>query len=75
MNTNILAVYDNEDRSYDRYTIYISRTECLCMSDDPGHPQGVSQFSIGEIGDHNGKRINFNDLPKNIQQHTIQRLG
>jgi hypothetical protein len=78
----IIAVYDNGGKTFDRYTIYTNEDYnrqgtikvCLALSDNPNHPQGFSQFSGGTIGDHNGKRIKFTDLPQNVQEHAKSRL-
>ena len=76
----IKAIYDNGGTTLDRYTIYLKTEnngfyDCLCMSLDPTHPLGFSQFSTGQLGKHNGTQIKFNDLPANIQAHFIDRLS
>lgn len=50
---------------------------CLSLSGCPvpWHPQGVSQFTTGMPGPHLGKRITLHDLPADIRQHAINRLG
>lgn len=76
----IKAVYDNKGKTLDRYIVYLKTIEnglyvCLGMSSNPTHPLGFSQFSTGQLGKHNGKKINFSDLPANIQAHIIDRLN
>jgi len=40
---------------------------CVGMSASPFHPQGVGQHGSGVLGRHNGKRIDFKDLPRDCQ--------
>ena len=81
MPIKIKAVYDNGGKTFDRYSIYIDEKErsglysVLGCSSNPTSPQGFSQFSSGMLGPHNGKRIAFSDLPKNVQKHVLFRLG
>lgn len=78
----IIAVYDNGGKAVDRFTVYFNEDfdyqgklkECLAMSNNPSDPQGFSQFSGGQLGRHNGKRIKFNDLPQHIQDHVNNRI-
>lgn len=77
---NIISVYDNPD-FIDRYIIYFNGknkvnglNDCLCLSDNPAHPQGVSQFGMGEPGPHNGEKISLDSLPVDIKNHIKQRL-
>jgi hypothetical protein len=44
------------------------------MSEDPTHPQGFSQFTEGQEGEHLGKPIAFETLPENIQKHIEERV-
>ncbi len=80
----LAAIYDNGGETCDRYTLYLAdppredprdRCDCLCMSDNPGHPQGFSQFSSGYLGLHNGSFIGFTELPDNVQRHALARLA
>jgi len=82
----ITYVYDNGGVTLDRYIILFDwakqpgggRTrfrECLSVSPDPSHPQGVSQWGIAEAGDHLGKLIDYQDLPLNVRTHIAQRLA
>ena len=77
----IKAVYDNPEFN-DRYSVYFGPknkvnglTDCLGLSDNPTHPQGFSQFCMGEPGPHNGQKINFSDLPAKIRAHVRERLS
>lgn len=75
----IKAIYDNGGLSIDRYTVYYSNPRewgiiklrvypFVAMSGAPFHPQGFCQHGEGMIGPHNGKRIKFEDLPKDCQE-------
>ena len=78
----ITAIYDNGGKTFDRYTVVFdepaNRTgtllTCLGLSHNPEHPQGFSQFCSGQDGDRLGRKIPFEDLPKNIQTHIKGRL-
>lgn len=48
--------------------------DALGLSDNPEHPQGFSQFSEAQRGSHLGEKINFKDLPENVQEHVQKRL-
>lgn len=76
----IKAIYDNGGETIDRYTVvfdssridYRCKTlayECLCLSDNPEHPTGVSMWGECNIGKHLGKKITLKSLPKHIQKH------
>lgn len=75
----IKSVYDNEGKTFDRYTIVFETMETnifnlsLGLSHNPDSPQGFSQFSRCQDGIHLGKKISFNSLPENIQNHIIER--
>lgn len=66
---NVLRVYDNGGETFDRFTVYYSTDfgnghfECRTMSENPFHPQGFGQMCSGQLGLHNGKEIEFDDLP------------
>lgn len=74
-----IRCYDNGGESCDRYTVVFTRMGMrfhypyICMSANPTHPHGA--FSRGEAKGyidrpkyaHLGKKIKFQDLPKNIQ--------
>lgn len=76
---DILEIYDNGGDTIDRYTVVFNYFEtpeslaCLCLSDNPTHPQGYSMFAYCHVGGHLGKRVKFSDLPENIQNHIDSR--
>jgi len=89
MNTATLQIYDNEGKTFDRYTVVDVRDaievterfggtkqyyQCLGLSSNPSDPQGYSMWGGCILGKHLGKRIEFAELPENIQQHIIQRF-
>jgi hypothetical protein len=45
----------------------------LSMSDNPTHPQGVSQYDYALRGSHLGRKVRWNDLPDHIRNHVIDR--
>ena len=81
----IHTIYDN-DKFADRYTAYFKGRGsldvidgqrvrlCLGMSGAPFHPQGICMSGYGKIGKHNGKKINFEDLPEDCQKAILKRL-
>lgn len=83
MSLSIASVYDNGGKTIDRYTVFYFENgrfdpdSChfIGLSDHPEHPQGFSQIGIGMLGAHNGKLIEFNDLPRDVQDHVRKRLG
>ena len=76
----IYKVYDNGGKTIDRYTVltepyhFGKSCECLGLSDNPSHPQGFSQWGDCYEGPQLGKEISFEELPKNVQDHVLQRL-
>lgn len=78
-----VKVYDDGDKSFDRYTVVLDEPgtraggdfAALGLSDNPGHPQGFSQFTTAHDGPHLGKRIKFSDLPDGVRKHAAARLG
>jgi hypothetical protein len=83
MKIKIIACYDNQGETFDRYTIVLNTwfnnaktmKDCLALSNNPTHPQGFSQFSGCQMGKHLGKKIKFSDLPDHIQNHINYRLN
>jgi hypothetical protein len=77
-----IKVYDNGGESFDRYTVVLDEPGtnrgddfmALGLSDNPGHPQGFSQFTTAQDGPHLGKRIKFADLPDEVRKHAVVRL-
>lgn len=75
----VLRVYDNNGRSFDRFTIIPpkSATEyrenpvswvAIGASVDPFHPQGFGMFCTAMPGHHLGKRIHWDQLPEKVKQ-------
>jgi len=69
----IYKIYDSGGETIDRYTILTCPTECLGVDDCGG--QVFSQWGACIDGKHLGKRIKFNDLPKETQTHVLERLA
>lgn len=79
----IKAIYDDPG-AFDRYTIVLTEKyikhdgntyhTMIGLSENPSHLLGVSQFSEGQIGKHLGKKLNWNNLSKSIQNHIISKL-
>jgi hypothetical protein len=72
------SIWDYGKDTYDRYTVCIKgfSGDCLCLSDNPTHPMGFSQWNTlkQRPGKYLGKRITFESLPKHIQDHINARL-
>jgi len=77
----IKSIWDNEGETVDRYTVVFTDKErnglheALGLSNDPTSPQGFSQWTSAQEGEHLGKRLDFSDLPKHIQEHIEMRLS
>lgn len=78
----IKSIWDNEGETLDRYVIVLKEKKgwsddyypCIYSCHQPASPQGVSGWSdVGE-GEHLGKRINWADLPENVQEFVINQL-
>lgn len=75
----IINIYDLSS-TFDRYTIVTKWKhspgfkDMLALSSNPNSPQGVSQWTSGQDGNHLGKKISWNKLPANLQDHVIARL-
>ena len=77
----VLAIYDHPDFA-DRYSIYVDEKHdregllymVLCLSDNCNQPNGVNMWGSGELGDHNGKKITFEQLPPQVQKCARARL-
>lgn len=80
-----VKIYDFGEDQFDRYTVAIidkdwkssvlpGTVPMLCISENPTWYAGFSQFTSGKLGKHLGKRIKFENLPKEAQKHVIQRL-
>ena len=70
----IKAIYDNGGETFDRFTVYYSERDHgrfyrgRGMSAHPCHPQGFGQCISGMLGKHNGRRIQFEELPVDCQR-------
>lgn len=77
----IYKIYDNGGKTIDRYQVltepWYAGKSCvsLGLSDDPESPQGFSQWGSAYDGKHLGKRIAFESLPENVQNHILGRLS
>lgn len=82
----IKSIYDNRGKTSDRYTIILTinsygkmkpqNRDCLSLNNCPENPAyGISQFDTCNEGKHLGKKIKFEDLPKNVQEHIKNRLS
>ena len=70
----IAKVYDNQGKSFDRYTLlFEGRPDALGLSHNCESPQGFSQFGVAIEGRHLGREIPFKDLPQNVRLHVLQR--
>jgi hypothetical protein len=84
----IHSIYDAGDTFADRYSVYYKgrgtlacvpgekkrMRMCRAMSGAPCHPQGFGQMTSGLPGKHNGKRIQFEDLPEACQKLVLRDL-
>ncbi len=69
------SVWDNEGDTIDRYSVVLKDGNFLSLSDDPGHPQGFSQWGHGvKPGPHLGKKISFDKLPPKVKAHVNMRM-
>jgi hypothetical protein len=85
MSTEIKVVYDNGGKTIDRYTVYFNSYneiidgkpvyDCLGMNERPFHPLGFCNHSTGILGNHNGKRIAFEQLPDDCKKAVEQDLN
>jgi hypothetical protein len=72
---NIKSIYDNNSRTFDRYTVILSDGSALGLSVNPDSPMGFSQWSEAVEGSHLGQRISFKELPLQIRKHIERRLS
>ena len=81
----IKAIYDAGENEFDRYTVYFSDRKgwgedrpgiypYVAMSLDPFWPLGLCQYGSGRLGRHNGRKIKFEDLPKDCQKAVMRDL-
>lgn len=78
----ITSIYDNsntDDASLDCMTFVLDwiegpRGELACLATSR-NGLGFSQFSYCDDGPHLGDKIDWNDLPLDLQRHVIARLS
>lgn len=80
MNKDLLAIFDNDGATADRYTVVFldqrncDHYECVGMNAAPFHPQGIYQHAICDLGAHLGRRIKFEELPEDCRRAVEQEL-
>lgn len=79
-----VRIYDNGGKTLDRYTaVYMHLIEnknaklfsARGMSENPFHPQGFGCWTSAQPGKHLGKRIEFEELPKDCQQLVMDDIA
>lgn len=78
----VVRVYDNGGRTVDRFSVYFGKVpnrarlyDGLFMSALPFHPQGFGQHGEGMLGRHNGRVIDFRELPDDCRRAVWSDLG
>lgn len=82
----VLRIYDNGGKTADRYTIIPPRWaveyresaafwEAIGSSETPFHPQGFGMHISAAPGAHLGKRIRWEDLPRDVKTFARQSFG
>lgn len=67
-------VYDGREKFFDRYTIIFPGFEmALGLSGNPNSPQGFSQWGQFKEGRNLGKKIRWEDLPREVRDHALRR--
>lgn len=66
-----IIAYDNQGKTFDRYTVIFPNNDIYAMSHNPGSPQGVcmycrTQIDISYLKTHSA-RIAIRDLPNQVQ--------
>ena len=70
-----IRIFDNP-KTFDRYSVVLEDGDCLGLSNNPGSPQGFSQWcGQVEAGPHLGKELSWEELPANVQAHIKIRLA
>ena len=73
-----VTIYDDDGRTFDRYTVICKDGSVYGMSHDPFYPQGFCQY-CGDLKNfkhgltHTGKLVKFTDLPKDVKLAIRQR--
>jgi len=75
----IKSVWDDGGQTLDRYTVVLKAKigkyyDCIYSCHQPTHPQGVAGWTKTTEGKHLGKRIEWSDLPENVQEFVINQL-
>lgn len=66
-----MKIYDNQGKTFDRYTVIFPNGVIYLMSHNPGSPQGVcmycgTQIDISYLKSHNA-RVAIRNLPDQVQ--------
>ena len=72
----MLKVFDNQGRSFDRYTLIID-TDAFGMSENADSPQGFNNYVGGADQldfDTLGEEPLFTELPEAVQRAIVERL-
>lgn len=82
---NEIRCYDNGGKTLDRYTVVymfdrwnpenINVFGARGMCAHPCSPQGIGCYTSATPGRHLGKRIKFEELPKDCQELVLSDLG
>ncbi len=70
----IKNIFDNEGKTFDRFTVTFADRSALGLSINPDSPQGFSQWCDAVEGHHLGKIITFKDLPESVKKHVLERI-
>jgi len=70
-------VYDNNDKTADRYTIFLDGS-VYAMDNRPFHPQGFNQYAgeaseLAPPGKHLGKKVSIKNLPDDVKAAICMR--
>jgi hypothetical protein len=79
---DIFKVFDNDGKTFDRYTVltepwYNGKScDAFGFSDNCDEPMGFSQFCGDVYQDAElGKEISFDKLPQNVQEHILMKFN
>jgi len=74
----IKTIWDNEGKSFDRYTVILKGGGGLGLSHNPESPQGFAQW-LGDNdlheGPHLGRKILWGDLPGNVRKFADELIN
>lgn len=78
----IIRIVDNGGETADRYSICMTDGDCLMLSGNPSHPQGVSMWgeydpmAVEEnVRDNGESDLRLSDLPDPIVNHIMLRVN